>query len=63
MKSKKLLVVTVVMCLALMVAALPLVSACGPEKEKTLKIGITTPSTGKAAEKGSPTPCWGSRAT
>ncbi|GAI90940.1 unnamed protein product, partial [marine sediment metagenome] len=40
-------------CLALiMVAMLLLSGACGP-KEPTLKIGITTPTTGIAAEKGS----------
>jgi len=55
MKNKRLLIVAGVLCLALVVATLPFVSACGPEAgEKTLKIGITTPSTGKAAEKGSP---------
>jgi len=55
MKSKRLLIVAGVLCLALVVATLPFVSACGPGAgEKTLKIGITTPSTGKAAEKGSP---------
>jgi len=55
MKSRRLLIVAGVLCLALVVATLPFVSACGPEAgEKTLKIGITTPSTGKAAEKGSP---------
>lgn len=55
MKSKRLLIVAGVLCLALVVAMLPFVSACGPAAgEKVLKIGITTPSTGKAAEKGSP---------
>lgn len=55
MKNKRLLIVAGVLCLALVVATLPFASACGPEaEEKTLKIGITTPSTGKAAEKGSP---------
>jgi len=55
MKSRRLLIVAGVLSLALVVATLPFVSACGPEAgEKTLKIGITTPSTGKAAEKGSP---------
>jgi len=53
MKHKKLLIVFAVICLALVVAMLPFASACAPG-EKTLKIGITTPSTGKAAEKGSP---------
>jgi len=51
-KSKKLLVAGAT-CLALMVAVLPLAGACAPE-EQTLKIGITTPSSGPAAEKGSP---------
>ena len=53
MKHKKILIIAGVFCLALIVAALPFASACAP-KEKTLKIGITTPSTGPAAEKGSP---------
>jgi len=55
MKSKRLLIVAGVLCLALIVATLPFISACGPAAgEKVLKIGITTPSTGKAAEKGAP---------
>jgi len=55
MKSKRLLIVAGVLCLALVVAMLPFVSACAPSaKEQVLKVGITTPSTGKAAEKGSP---------
>ena len=54
MKHKRLLTVTGIICLALIVAALPFASACAPSGEKTLKIGITTPSTGPAAEKGSP---------
>ena len=53
MKHKKLLTSLIVICLALMVATLPFASACAPE-EKSLKIGITTPTTGPAAEKGSP---------
>ena len=53
MKNKRLLIVTAVTCLALMLAVLPAISACGP-KEPTLKIGIMTPSTGPAAEKGAP---------
>jgi branched-chain amino acid transport system substrate-binding protein len=53
MKHRKITVAAVVICLALLVAVLPVVSACTPE-EKTLKIGISTPSTGPAAEKGSP---------
>jgi len=54
MKSKKLLTVSVIICLALIVTLLPLMSACGPTTEKTLKIGMSTPSSGKAAEKGAP---------
>ena len=53
MKHKRLVIVAGVLLLAVMLAALPFVSACAPG-EKTLKIGITTPSTGPAAEKGSP---------
>lgn len=45
--------------LALLVMVMPFLSACndggsGDKTGKTLKIGITTPSTGKAAEKGRP---------
>jgi len=54
MKNKRLLVVAGLICLALVMAMLPVVSACGPAGEKTLKVGMTTPSTGKAAEKGGP---------
>ncbi|MFC1872218.1 ABC transporter substrate-binding protein [Chloroflexota bacterium] len=55
MKNRKTLVLVMV-TLALMLVTLPLFSACsgGDEAEKTLKIGITTPSTGPAAEKGAP---------
>ena len=53
MKSKRLLIIAGVICLALILASLPFAGACAP-KEKTLKIGITTPSSGPAAEKGSP---------
>ena len=52
MKRKKLLVAGVIV-LALIIAMLPISAACAPE-EKTLKIGISTPSTGPAAEKGAP---------
>ena len=55
MKNKRLLIVAVVLCLALVVAMLPVTSACAPStEEQVLKVGITTPSTGKAAEKGAP---------
>ncbi|MFC2007683.1 ABC transporter substrate-binding protein [Chloroflexota bacterium] len=56
MKCKRSPIVAVVVFLTLILAALPFISACGPQVEpgQTLKIGITTPSTGPAAEKGSP---------
>jgi len=55
MKNKK-LVIMVIICLALIVAALPVFSACGTKAQpgQTLKVGITTPTTGPAAEKGAP---------
>jgi len=53
--NNKRLIIAVIICLALIVAALPFLSACGGDKEgRTLKVGITTPTTGKAAEKGAP---------
>ncbi|MBA7712756.1 hypothetical protein ES703_121745 [subsurface metagenome] len=54
--NNKRLVIAIIICLALMVTTLPILSACGePDTEgKTLKIGITTPTTGPAAEKGAP---------
>jgi len=54
MKNRKRLLITAAVCLALLIAALPVVSACGGEEGKTLKLGITTPTTGPAAEKGAP---------
>jgi len=55
MKNRTLIITTIV-CLALIIAVMPFVSACGePSTEgKTLKVGITTPTTGPAAEKGAP---------
>ncbi len=54
MKNRR-IIITLIISLALIIAILPLVSACGESKEgKTLKVGITTPTTGKAAEKGAP---------
>lgn len=43
-----------VLCLALLIVALPGLTSCGGDKEETLKVGIMTPHTGKAAEKGVP---------
>jgi branched-chain amino acid transport system substrate-binding protein len=55
MKNRKILIIIAVICLALIVVSLPFLSACGESKEgKTLKIGISTPTTGPAAEKGAP---------
>jgi len=56
MKNRSLFKATVAICLALLVAALPFLSACGTSgtEVKTLKVGMMTPSTGPAAEKGAP---------
>ncbi|HET6477955.1 MAG TPA: ABC transporter substrate-binding protein [Dehalococcoidales bacterium] len=54
MKDKRLLIVAVVVCLTLILAVLPVISACAGPSEKTIKVGMSTPSTGKAAEKGAP---------
>jgi branched-chain amino acid transport system substrate-binding protein len=58
MKNKKLLIIIAVICLALIVTALPFLSACKGEEtttpKGTLKVGIMTPTTGKAASKGVP---------
>ena len=56
--SKKLVVIGV-LCLALVLAVMPLAGACAPkaqspEPEQFIKIGMMNPSTGKAAEKGLP---------
>ena len=54
--QKRKLLIGIIVCLALVVTLLPLLTACGGgDKEgKTIKIGISTPSTGVAAEKGRP---------
>lgn len=55
---KKISILPLIMCLVLVLIALPIITGCAtaptPKPGQTLKIGITTPSTGKAAEKGSP---------
>jgi branched-chain amino acid transport system substrate-binding protein len=55
MKTKKILIGAVA-CLVVIIAMLPLMTACGEADKtgKTIKLGITTPSTGVAAEKGRP---------
>jgi branched-chain amino acid transport system substrate-binding protein len=53
--QKHKLLIGIILCLALVVAALPVLTACGGNKEgKSIKIGVSTPSTGVAAEKGRP---------
>jgi branched-chain amino acid transport system substrate-binding protein len=56
MKSKKLVILNSIICLALLVMMIPFINACGGEDTtgKTLKVGIMTPTTGPAAEKGVP---------
>ena len=56
MKNKRFLIVVTVICLALIVTALPFASACTPKTKpgQELKVGMMTPTTGPAAEKGAP---------
>jgi branched-chain amino acid transport system substrate-binding protein len=56
MKGKKLIILVGIVCLALIVAVLPFDSACAPKAKpgEVLKVGMITPSTGPAAEKGAP---------
>jgi branched-chain amino acid transport system substrate-binding protein len=55
MKNKRLLVIAGIVCLTLVLAVIPVIgSACAGPGGKTIKVGMTTPSTGPAAEKGSP---------
>ncbi len=57
MKNKKLLIISTILCLVLLITALPVLGGCGDgdnKEGKTLKVGIMTPHTGKAAEKGVP---------
>jgi branched-chain amino acid transport system substrate-binding protein len=56
MRNKKLYTALIMICLTLVLAALPFVSACSTsvQTEKTLKVGMMTPTTGVAAEKGVP---------
>jgi branched-chain amino acid transport system substrate-binding protein len=56
MKNKTLLIINTIVCLALLTFMVPFLSACGPAEHPglTLKVGIMTPTTGPAAEKGVP---------
>jgi branched-chain amino acid transport system substrate-binding protein len=56
MKNKKLLIINTIICLALLMMMIPFLSACGTKEHpgQTLKVGIMTPTTGPAAEKGVP---------
>ncbi len=56
MKNKTLLIINTIVCLALLTFMVPVISGCGPAEHPglTLKVGIMTPTTGPAAEKGVP---------
>jgi branched-chain amino acid transport system substrate-binding protein len=56
MKNNRFLVISMVLILVLLVVSLPLLGCGGGADKtgKTLKVGIMTPTTGKAAEKGVP---------
>lgn len=57
MRKGKLITTIVAVCLAVLVVATPLAGACTPKQstaEQVLKVGMITPSTGPAAEKGAP---------
>jgi branched-chain amino acid transport system substrate-binding protein len=56
MKVRKSYIVSLIACIALVVALLPLASACAPKAQpgQVLKVGMMTPTTGQAAEKGRP---------
>jgi branched-chain amino acid transport system substrate-binding protein len=55
MKNKTLVILNIIICLALLVFMIPFISACGEDTTgKTLKVGIMTPTTGIASEKGAP---------
>lgn len=56
MKVKRLYILGSIACLALIVVLLPLASACAPKAQpgQVLKVGMMTPTTGPAAEKGRP---------
>lgn len=53
--TRKSLIVTGILCLALIVAILPFAGACAPKAKpgQVLKVGMMNPTTGPAAEKGS----------
>lgn len=55
---KKISIVSLIICLVLIVVALPVITGCASSTEvkpgKMLKVGMMTPTTGRAAEKGSP---------
>lgn len=56
MNNKKVFILTTVICLVIILAILPLSTACssGGGAKKPIKVGIMTPTTGPAAEKGAP---------
>jgi branched-chain amino acid transport system substrate-binding protein len=54
--KNKAIVITLAVLMALVLAVLPFMGACSPGGggDKVIKVGMTTPSSGPAAEKGSP---------
>lgn len=56
MKAKRAIILVWVICLALMVTLLPVTTSCAPKAKtgQVLKVGMMTPTTGPAAEKGAP---------
>jgi branched-chain amino acid transport system substrate-binding protein len=56
MRDRKKLIILIIATLVLTVAALPALAACGQKSQEgqMLKVGIITPTTGVAAEKGAP---------
>jgi len=56
MKNRKSITIISFVCLAVLLTILPLLVGCGAKEDepKTLKVGMITPSTGPAAEKGAP---------
>jgi branched-chain amino acid transport system substrate-binding protein len=55
--TKKISIVSLIMCLVLIIIALPVITGCATTPQakpgQVLKIGMITPTTGRAAEKGS----------
>ncbi len=57
MRKGKLIISVAALCLVVLVTVVPFLGACTPKQsatEQVLKVGMITPSTGPAAEKGAP---------